>query len=91
MTLSSNQINRIKLDFKEIVRIPDEFKIYFWEYEDYTYLEILIKRVFTYGNFGGVKKIYKMYPEETYKISFKYLEIKRGIRFWVRRWKNFST
>lgn len=59
MTLSSNQINRIKLDFKEIVRIPDEFKIYFWEYEDYTYLEILIKRVFTYGNFGGLKRYIK--------------------------------
>lgn len=91
MTLSSKQINRIKLDYKELVRIPNEFKIYLWEYVDYTNLELLIKRVLTYGSFEEVKKIYNMYPDETYRIAFKYPEIKRGVRFWIKRWRNFLS
>lgn len=79
---------RIKWDYFEYVEIPDEFRIFLWDYKKKAPLEILILRVLTYGNFYEIEKIYKLYPEETFKISFKYPEIKRGVKFWIKRWKN---
>jgi len=84
-------INRIKLEFLESTKIPEEFKIYLWEYKKEVPVEILILRVLKYGNFDEIKRIYDLFPEQTYKIAFKYPQIKRGVKFWVKRWKNFSS
>ncbi|NWF52837.1 MAG: hypothetical protein HXY47_07125 [Nitrospirae bacterium] len=81
-------IQRIKWDFKENVEIPTMFKIYLWEYKEQAPLEMLIKRVLQYGSFDEIKRLYEMFPEQTYTVTFKYPEIKRGIRFWIKRWKN---
>ncbi|MFN3739618.1 MAG: hypothetical protein ACK4TF_02960 [Thermodesulfovibrionales bacterium] len=29
----------------------------------------------------------KNYPSETYHVSMKYFEVKKGVRFWIRLWK----
>jgi len=34
---------------------------------------------------------YKLYPEKTYNIAMKYPDIKRGVKFWVKRWRNLSS
>jgi len=81
-------IQRIKWDYEEKVKISEEFKIYPWEYEKTAPLEILIKRVLKYGNFEEIRKIYEMYPAEVYKISLKYPDTKRGVKFWIKRWKD---
>ena len=85
---TQGKARRIKWDYFNKVDIPEDFKIYLWDYKEKAPLEILILRVLTYGNFEEIKKIYKLYPEETYKIALKYPEIKRGVKFWIKRWKN---
>ncbi len=79
---------RIKWDYFKKVKFSYKFKRYLWEYQNTAPLEILILRVLTYGNFEEIKRLYETYPEETYKIAFKYPEIKRGVKFWIKRWKN---
>jgi len=79
---------RIKWDYFQNVKIPDDFKIYLWDYKEKASLEILILRVLNYGNFKEIRKVYNMYPSETEKIAFKYPNIKRGIKFWIKVWRN---
>lgn len=50
-------------------------------------LEKFILRILHYGNFEDIKWLYENYPEETYQVSMKYPEVKRGVRFWIRLWK----
>lgn len=85
---TQGKVERIKLEYVEKVEIPPEFKKYVWEYDDKVYLEVLILRVLTYGSFDEIRKIYELYPDETYKVAFKYPEIKRGVKFWMKKWKN---
>jgi len=35
-----------------------------------------------------IKKIYTLFLDETYKVTFKYPEIKRGVRYWIKKWHN---
>jgi hypothetical protein len=84
-------VQRIMWDYEEEVKIPDKFKMYLWEYKDKAPLEILIIRILKYGDFEEIREIYNLYPEQVYKISNKYPDMKRGVRFWIRRWKNSSN
>lgn len=86
---TTGETKRIKWNYFDYVDIPKEFKKYIWDYQEKVPLEILILRVLTYGDFNELMKIYKLFPEETHKIAFKYPEIKRGVKFWVKRWRNF--
>lgn len=83
------QNKRIRWDYYDYVKIPKDFKKYIWDYKKFTPLEILILRVLTYGDYNELMKIYKLFSNETYKIVMKYINIKRGVRFWISRWKNF--
>ncbi|ACI21689.1 hypothetical protein [Thermodesulfovibrio yellowstonii] len=78
---------RIKWDYFSKVQIPEKFARYLWDYKEESPLEILILRVLKYGSFEEVNAIFELYPEETYKIAMKYPEIKRGVKFWIKRWK----
>ncbi|WP_297212347.1 MULTISPECIES: hypothetical protein [Thermodesulfovibrio] len=85
-------MNRIRWDFFEKVIIPEEFSKYLWDYKIEAPLEVLILRVLRYGKFEEIERIFRLYPEETETIAFKYPEIKRGMRFWIKRWKDtFKT
>lgn len=82
------EFKRMKPEYLQKVEIPEKFKTYFWDCSNgETYLEKFILRILTYGTFEEIKYIYNQFPEETYKIAFKYPEIKRGVRFWVKLWK----
>lgn len=37
------------------------------------------------------KWLYEKYPEETFDVALRYPEIKRGVRFWIRVWKEKSA
>lgn len=79
---------RQEIKYKEKIIIPEKFKRYFWdELEGFTFLEKFILRIFKYGDFEEIKEVYKKYPDECYEIAMRYSDVKRGIRFWVRRWK----
>ncbi|GAB5047484.1 hypothetical protein [Thermodesulfovibrio sp. TK110] len=79
---------RIKWNYFEKVRIPERFAKYLWDYKEEAPLEMIILRVLKYGSFDEIEELFKLYPEETYKIAMKYPEVKRGVRFWIKRWKN---
>lgn len=83
-------IQRRKLDFVQIVKIPERFQNLFWDCKGTTYLEKLIKRVLDYGNFEEIKDIYQMYPKETTQLVFKYKDLRRGIKFWIKLWNSAS-
>ncbi len=79
---------RIKPKYKQIVDIPKEFEIYFWDCPTKkTYLEKFILRILEYGNFDEIRKVYNMYPKQTYDIASRYNHIKRGVKFWIKLWK----
>lgn len=83
-------IQRQKLDFVQSVPIPGQFKMLFWDCEDTVILEKLIKRILDYGDIADIKEIYRMYPEETTHLVFKYSDIRRGIKFWIKLWNSTS-
>lgn len=89
--MCSNTLSRIRWDYFERVKIPEEFSKYLWDYRDEAPLEIIIIRVLRYGKFEEIERLYRFYPEETEKIAFKYPDIKRGVRFWIRRWKSLLS
>jgi hypothetical protein len=82
------QTKRIKPIYLEEIKIPKKFKVLFWDCPDgKTYLEKLILRILQYGTFEDIRLIYKKFPYQTYYVVFKYPEIKRGVKFWIKLWK----
>lgn len=78
---------RMKWDYKKCVRIPESYKKFLWDYSDGTApLEMMVLRILTYGAFRDIARLYREYGKEAYKLAFKYPAIKRGVRFWIRRW-----
>jgi hypothetical protein len=83
---------RIVPKFKKTVKIPKEFSKYLWDHPTKSApLEKLIVRVLKYGNFEEIKKIYLAYREEVYDVIQRYPDIKRGVRFWIKRWHLSKT
>lgn len=79
---------RIKWDYFEKIQISEKFSRYLWDYKERAPIEILIFRILKYGSFEEIKEIFELYPNETYKIAMKYPEIKRGVKFWIKKWKS---
>lgn len=80
---------RLKVTYTHKVKIPEKYKIFFWdEPSGFTFLEKFILRIFKYGTFEDIKWLLKKFPEECYEIALKYPDIKRGIKFWVKKWQN---
>lgn len=80
-------VERIKQKYFEKVSIPKRYKRFFWDHpEGKVYLEKFILRVLIYGDFEDIKMLYKKYPCQTLDIAFRYPEIKRGVKFWLRWW-----
>ncbi len=82
-------VKRVKMIYKEWIRIPEPFRKFVWDsLNGKAPLESVILKVLMYGKFEDIKKLYEMYPEETYTTAFRYPEIKRGIKFWLKRWRD---
>ena len=84
---TTGKVERLKWDYFEKVDIPEKLRIYMWDCGNDAYLEMLLLKTLTYGSFEDIKLIFELYPEQTYKIAFKYPEIPRGARYWVKLWK----
>jgi len=83
-----NEIKRIKPVYTKIINIPKRYKMFLWdEPTGKTYIEKYILRILYYGDFEDIKYIYRKYPNETFNIAFRYPEIKRGVKFWIKLWK----
>ncbi len=78
---------RIKWKYYQQVRFPDRFKKLVWEHKNCKApLEKHILRIFTYGRFEDLQWLYQKYPEESFALSKKYDDIKRGVKFWIEYW-----
>jgi len=85
------KLERLKIEYRKKVEIPEKYKKFFWDCPaGSVFLEKYILRILNYGNFEEIKELYNRYPKETFKIAFKYPEIKRGVKFWVKRWKELK-
>jgi uncharacterized protein Usg len=79
---------RVIPKYRNKISVPEKYRRFLWDYPDgYAPLETLILRVLKYGKFEDVKWIYQQYPNETYYVAFTYPEVKRGIKFWIKRWR----
>ncbi|MCM8806521.1 MAG: hypothetical protein ABIN23_07190 [candidate division WOR-3 bacterium] len=82
------KMQRIRPIYKKRIKISRRFKAIFWDCPNgETYLEKFILRILKYGNFEEIKWIYDKFPEETYDVALRYPEMKRGVKFWIRLWK----
>ena len=84
------ETTRIRWTYPQKVQVPERFRRYLWDYGDYAPLERLITRVLRYGDFEEIREIYEKYPEETFTLAMRYPDVKRGVRFWIRRWHERS-
>lgn len=86
------EATRIAWKYFQQVRIPPEYEKFFWDHMDgVVALEKFILRILTYGDFEDIKWLYQQYPEETWDIAGRYPDIKRGVRFWLKRWHDAET
>ncbi len=89
MVRIQGEVKRIKPTFKEMVKIPLRFRIFFWDCpEGKVILEKFILRILNYGKFEDLKWVYKRYPKETYEVAFKYGNIRRGVKFLLKFWRD---
>lgn len=58
--MCSNTLSRIKSDYFERVRIPEEFSKYLWDYREETPLEVLILSLLRYGKFDEIERLYNL-------------------------------
>ncbi len=77
---------RIKWKYTQMVSVPKEWRVWLWDEGEKAPLEKIIYRILTYGRFEDIRRVYKMYPKETYELAFRYPDIKRGVRFWIKVW-----
>lgn len=79
-------IKRIKPKYIQKIKIPENFKKYFWDCPNgVTYVEKLILRVLQYGDYEEIMECFRKLPEQTYDISKRY-PLRRGVTFWIRYW-----
>ncbi|MCL5408448.1 MAG: hypothetical protein M1135_00250 [Candidatus Omnitrophica bacterium] len=84
-----NEFKRLPITYTKKIIIPAKYQKFIWDKhpkDKKIILEKLIQRILTYGNYNDIKWIFQKYPEETYTISLKYPDIKRGVKFWIKYW-----
>lgn len=85
---SSNPL-RVRITYSRSIKIPKKYRLFFWDCpQGKVILEKFILRLLQYGKFEDLKWLYNKYPEQTYNIASKYPEIKRGVKFWIKWWKD---
>lgn len=83
----NHQPPRIKWNYSQQVNFPEKYKKLLWEHINRKApLEKLIHRIFTYGRFEDLQWLYHKYPDQSFELSKKYNDIKRGVKFWMEYW-----
>lgn len=83
------ETERIAWKYFHPVQIPERFQKFFWDCtEGAVPLEKFILRLLTYGGFEDVRWLYQSYPQETLDVAHRYPHIKRGIKFWLKVWRD---
>lgn len=87
-SITQSGLLRIKPTYTTTVKIPQKYRPFFWDCpQGKVFLEKFILRILQYGRFKDIKWVYRKYPEETSDIAFKYPGIKRGVKFWIKWWR----
>ncbi len=85
---TTGEVKRVKMIYKQWVNVPEPFRKFVWDAMDgKAPLESIILKVLTYGKFEDIKKLYGMFfPDETLSVVERYPDIRRGIKYWIRKW-----
>jgi len=78
---------RIPWIFTVEVEVPDHYQKYLWDYpEGKAPLEMFLVRLFTYGRFEDIRWVFQQYPQQSFNIVSRYPDIRRGVKYWIKRW-----
>ncbi len=84
---TTGEVKRVKMIYKQWVNVPEPFRKFVWDAMDgKAPLESIILKVLTYGKFEDIKKLYEMFPEKTLSVVERYPDIRRGVKYWIRKW-----
>ena len=84
---TTGKAHRIPMLYKQWIEVPEPFKKFIWSTLDGKVpLEEMILKVLTYGKFEDIRRLYEMYPDETLSVVERYPNIKKGVKYWVKRW-----
>ena len=80
---------RIVPKYTEWIEIPERFRAFVWDaLEGKTPLEDIILKVLLYGKFEDIRDAFALYPDAVIHVALSYPEIHRGIRFWIKKWRD---
>ena len=84
---TTGEPRRIPMVYKDWVEVPAPFRKFVWStLEGKVPLEDLFVKVLTYGRFEDIRELFRRYPRETRDVMERYADLRRGVRYWVRRW-----
>lgn len=86
-TTTNPPVSRVKWRYLKQVEIPQRYQTFLWDHPaGRAPLEKFLVRLFTYGQFEDLQWVYAHYPKESIDIISRYPDIRRGVKFWIRRW-----
>lgn len=79
---------RVRWEFADEVRFPPAFARYLWDHPDgRAPREKVVLRVLSYGRFQEIRRLFRRYPREAVSVADRYPGIRRGVRYWIGRWR----
>jgi len=85
---TQNPSSRIKPRYNTWVVIPEQLTRLVWDAMDgRAPLEEMVHKVLYHGDFSDIKTIFSLYPEVTFYVVNTYPDIHRGVRYWIRKWR----
>lgn len=86
---TTGEQKRIIPEYTRKISIPEGFRHLLWDHPNgKAPLEKVVHRLLVYATFDSIKWLMYHYPEVSYKLIFKYSDIPRGSRFWVKEFYN---
>ncbi len=86
---TTGQQTRIKPEYTNQIEVPPDFRHLLWDHpEGKAPLEKVIHRLLVYATIESIQWLMAHYPKATYQLIFKYPDIPRGAKFWVKTFYN---
>lgn len=84
----TGEARRVRWAFPEPVSVPRAFAQHLWDHPDgRAPLEKLVLRVLERGGFEEIRRLYLRYPRAVESVVRRYRGLRRGVRYWIERWR----
>lgn len=84
----TGEVRRVRWAFPQKVVVPRAFARHLWDHPDARApLEKLVLRVLERGRFDEIRRLYRRYPREAASVVRRYAGLRRGVRYWIGRWR----